>query len=205
MRTFLFCALLISLPPGFSRPPSLLTSFSCSWTMSWCLTIAASVPHTHTQIQCCLRWYCLVNVYSPPTLWMTFQYCLGVCITSASLWVQINSICAFSDWLFCVFLCIAIKAVRKHRALQRLFFFLLIPSIILENILFSRLGCRWQLYMMQYSLPLKTNMLTCSSLWGLNLLLIKLFLYCHLEYCADCCLLFLLFFFLSSRFFFFHF
>lgn len=100
---FLFLHTLISLllVSLFSSSSLFLTSFSSSWTISWCLTITASVSLTHLNL-------------SPPTLWMTFQYCFGVCITSALLWVQISSICAFCDWLFCVFLCIATKAVRKH-------------------------------------------------------------------------------------------
>lgn len=88
---FLFLRTLISLllVSLFSSSSLFLTSFSSSWTISWCLTITASVSLTHLNL-------------SPPTLWMTFQYCLGVCITSALLWVQISSICAF---LWLIILC----------------------------------------------------------------------------------------------------
>lgn len=155
--------------PGFSRPPSPShpSATAEQWADVWQSLLL--FLFTHTQIQCCLHWYCLVNVYSPPTLWMTFQYCLGVCITSASLWVQINSVCASSDWLFCVFLCIVIKAVRKHHYFLRLSFsYYLCFQVWFWRLfcLFSSLGCTWQLYMMQYSLPLKTNMLICPSPWS---------------------------------------
>lgn len=102
-------------PPGihFSPPLCYLPSSSSSWTKSWCLTITASV--SHTQIQCCLHWHCLVNVYSPPTLWITFfsvlpWYVHHFCFNLG--WEQL--LVRFYNWLISASLCTAIKAVLKH-------------------------------------------------------------------------------------------
>lgn len=109
---FPFCALLISLPPGFV---SLLSS-SSSWTRSWCLTITASVSRTH--IQCRLHWHRLVNVYSPPPapplhsewLFSAALVCASLLLYSGSKSTQLVLL-----WLiYSVSLCTAIKAVVKH-------------------------------------------------------------------------------------------
>lgn len=193
---FCFCALwfLPSLPPPPSSSSALsLTSFGSSWTMSWCLTITASVSlsHTHTRIQCCLGWHCLANVYSPPQhsewLFSTALVCASLPLYSGFKSTQL--VLSMVDYFVCFFV---LPLKLSGSMIPKLDLFVLsdersilqchmLPVLNILLCLLCRAGCTWQLYMMQYSLPVKTNMLTSSfplklRLALLILLLIRLFL-----------------------------
>lgn len=169
--SFLFCTLLISLLP-LLRLPHLLQQQLNNELMfdNHCFCFS----HTHTNSvlpalpllgQCLLSPYALNDFSVLP--WYVHHFCLALGLNQLNL--------RFYDWLFSVSLCIANKAVRKHRDMLKLaiFHYFFNDLIwIIECCCLSVFSCLpstaggWQLYLMQYNFPLKTNMLMCSFLWS---------------------------------------
>ena len=100
-------------PPTAPLPPSHLLAAAEHRAYVW-QSLLLFLTTTHPYRAACTG-CCLVNMSSPLTLWMTFHSCLGVRITSASIWVQIFLNCSFFCLLYFLLLLFyfAIEAVTN--------------------------------------------------------------------------------------------
>lgn len=177
-------------PPGFSfllLPPFLISS-SSSWTMSWCLTITASVSLTHTHES--LSPYTLNDF--PVLPWCVHHFCF----TLGSNWL--NLCFSMTDYFVFSFV-LPLKLSGSIQIHELDLFFSLINNYLFWRVrcylfeflcLFSRARWRWQLYMMRYNLSLETNMLNSfflsSCAWHFKPAsdqTVLLLLHQHLETC----------------------
>lgn len=94
------------LPSSISLP-----SFSSSLTMSWCLTIAASVPLTHTHKSSAAFTGIAWSMFTlPPTLWMTFSV-LPWCVHHFCFTLGSNQLSLCFLWL--IILCVSLYLSLK--------------------------------------------------------------------------------------------